>query len=78
VGGDPDRAAILLLSPMRTATFFGPVVGAVGMLAGAVGILCEALRPIIGPGYLLYELLLPAWFAMVGWKLLHLEREAAW
>jgi hypothetical protein len=68
-------AAILLLSwLMRTATFFGPVVATVGILAGAVGIVCEALRPMIGPGYLLYGLLLPIWFAMVGWKLLHLDR----
>ena len=68
-------AAILLLSGlMRTASFFGPVVATVGILAGAVGIVSEALRPMIGPGYLLYGLLLPVWFAMVGWKLLHLDR----
>ena len=29
----------------------------------------------IGPGYMLYGLLLPVWFALVGWKLLHLEPE---
>ena len=69
-------AAILLLSSiMRTAPFFGPVVATVGMLAGAVGIVSEALRPMIGPGYMLYGLLLPVWFALVGWKLLHLDRE---
>ena len=69
-------AAILLLSSiMRTAAFFGPVVATVGMLAGAVGIVSEALRPMIGPGYMLYGLLLPIWFALVGWKLLHLDRE---
>ena len=28
----------------------------------------------IGPGYMLYGLLLPTWFAMVGWKVLHLDR----
>jgi hypothetical protein len=71
-------AAILLLSSiMRTAPFFGPVVGTVGMLAGAVGIVSEALRPVIGPGYLLYGMLLPVWFALVGWKLLHLDREVS-
>jgi hypothetical protein len=70
-------AAILLLSSiMRTVAFFGPVVGNLGMLAGAVGILSEALRPMIGAGYLVYGLLLPVWFAMVGWKLLHLDGEA--
>ncbi|HYN29163.1 MAG TPA: hypothetical protein VES95_04745 [Dermatophilaceae bacterium] len=69
-------AAILLLSSMmRRASFFGPVVGTIGMVAGAVGIVSEALRPMIGPGYMLYGILLPVWFALVGWKLLHLDRE---
>jgi hypothetical protein len=69
-------AAILLLSAtMRRASFFGPVVGTIGMVAGAVGVVSEALRPMIGPGYMLYGLLLPVWFALVGWKLLHLHRE---
>jgi Domain of unknown function (DUF4386) len=68
--------AILLLSVlMRRVRFFGAVVGTVGMAAGAVGIVAEALRPMIGPGYMLYGLLLPTWFALVGWKLLHLDRE---
>lgn len=68
-------AAILLLSVlMRQTRFFGPVVGALGVVAGAIGIVSEALRPMIGPGYMLYGLLLPVWFALVGWKLLHLDR----
>jgi hypothetical protein len=67
-------AAMMLLSMlMRNARFFGPVLGTVGVAAGAVGIVAEALRPMIGPGYLIYGLLLPVWFAMVGWKLLHLQ-----
>jgi hypothetical protein len=37
----------------------------------------EALRPVIGPAYLLYGLLLPIWFGLVGWKLLHLDGEVA-
>ncbi len=70
-------AAILLLSwagIMRRASFFGRVLGPLGMVAGAAGIVAEALRPMVGPGYLLYGLLLPTWFALVGWKLLHLHR----
>ena len=71
-------AAILLLSSiMRKEAFFGPVVGTLGMVAGAVGIVSEALRPMIGPGYMLYGLLLPVWFALVGWKLLHPDREVS-
>ena len=71
-------AAILLLSwLMRATPFFGTLVGRIGVVAGAVGILAEALRPLIGPAYLLYGLLLPLWFALVGWKLLHLHDEAS-
>jgi hypothetical protein len=69
-------AAILLLSSiMRRTSFFGPVLGTIGIVAGAVGIVSEALRPVIGSAYMLYGLLLPTWFALVGWKLLHLDRE---
>jgi hypothetical protein len=56
---------------MRNSSLFGPLIGTLGMVAGAAGIVSEALRPLIGPGYLLYGLLLPTWFALVGWKLLH-------
>lgn len=43
---------------------------------GAVGIASEAFRPMIGSAYLLYGLLLPTWFAIVGWKLYRLPRLA--
>jgi hypothetical protein len=36
------------------------------------GIFSEALRPILGPGYIVYGLLLPIWFIAVGWKLYRL------
>lgn len=69
-------AAILLLSSiMRRTAFFGPVLGTLGIIAGTLGIVSETLRPVIGPAYLLYGLLLPTWFALVAWKLLHLDRE---
>lgn len=69
-------AAILLLSwLMRTAPFFGPVLGTIGVIAGAAGIVSEALRPMIGASYMVYGLLLPTWFALVAWKLLHLQRD---
>lgn len=40
-----------------------------------LGIVSEAFRPMIGPGYFVYGLLLPAWFLVVGWKLYRLARE---
>ena len=68
-------AILLLSSIMRKTSFFGPTLATIGMIAGAAGIVSEALRPIIGPAYMIYGLLLPTWFALVGWKLLHLDRK---
>ena len=67
-------AAILVLSLIMRAGAFGAVVATLGVVTGGVGVLSEALRPVIGPAYFLYGLLLPTWFALVGWKLLHLDR----
>lgn len=68
-------AAILVLSlPMRRAGF-GTALAVVGVVTGAVGLVSEALRPVIGAGYLLYGLLLPMWFVWVGIRLLHLPGE---
>jgi len=67
-------AAILLLSLIMRRGIFGGTVGTLGVLTGAAGIVSEAMRPMIGPAYLLYGLLLPTWFVLVGWKLLRLDR----
>ncbi|MBB5234692.1 small-conductance mechanosensitive channel [Deinococcus budaensis] len=40
-----------------------------GIVTGAVGLVCEALRDLIGAWYLVYGLLLPLWFLAVGWRL---------
>ena len=66
---------ILLLSLAMRGSQYGDGFASLGVLIGAVGIVSEALRPVIGPGYLLYGLLLPTWFAVVGWKLLHLDQK---
>ncbi len=67
-------AAILILSTIMRRGSFGTLVGTLGVVTGAVGIVSEVLRPTLGFGYLLYGLLLPTWFALVGWKLLRLDR----
>lgn len=73
-GGILTAAAILLLSLMMRRGIFGKAVGTLGVVTGAVGIVTEPLQPVVGYAYLLYGLLLPAWFAVVGWKLLWLDR----
>ena len=67
-------AAILILSLVMRKTSFGKAVGIIGVVTGVAGILSEAFRPMIGPTYMIYGLLLPTWFALVGWKLLRLDR----
>ena len=62
-------AAILVLSLVMWRGAFPRWMAVVGVVAGAVGIVSEALRPVIGSAYMLYGLLLPLWFALVGWWL---------
>lgn len=63
-------AGILVLSLLVHRSGLGARLGVLGMLTGALGIVSEALRPIIGPGYLAYGLLLPVWVGLIGWKIL--------
>ena len=67
-------AGILVLSLLMRRRGFGTAVAVLGVVAGALGIVSETLRPMIGAAYLVYGLLLPTWFALVGWKLLRLAR----
>lgn len=67
-------AGILVLSLLMRRGGFGTGVAVLGLVAGALGIVSETLRPLIGAAYLVYGLLLPTWFALVGWKLLRFAR----
>ena len=62
-------AAILVLSLAMCSRFLPKALAAVGIVTGALGLLAETFRPIIGPLYLVYGLLLPTWFALIGWRL---------
>lgn len=66
---------ILILSLVMLKGLFPKGVAYLGIATGILGIVSEALRPVIGPGYFVYGLLLPAWFLVVGWKLYRLARE---
>jgi Domain of unknown function (DUF4386) len=66
---------ILITSLVMLKGVFPKGVAYLGIATGALGIVSEALRPIIGPGYFVYGLLLPAWFLVVGWKLYRLGRD---
>ncbi|HEU5383579.1 MAG TPA: hypothetical protein VFV38_49895 [Ktedonobacteraceae bacterium] len=65
---------ILILSLVMLKGVFPRRVAYLGIVTGALGIVSEALRPMIGPGYIVYGLLLPIWFLVIGWKLSRLAR----
>jgi hypothetical protein len=67
-------AAILLLSLAMRKGLFPRATAWIGIVTGALGIVSETFRPLIGPGYILFGLLLPTWFALVGAKLISLRR----
>ena len=69
-------AAILVLSLVMLRGPFPRWVAVLGIVAGALGIVFEALRPLIGSAYALYGLMLPLWFALVGWGLRRIARTA--
>lgn len=63
---------ILILSLLMLRGVFDKGVAYVGIATGAIGTVSEALRPVMGIGYLGYGLLLPIWYVAVGWKLYRL------
>ena len=65
-------AGILVLSLVMWRGMFGRALAVVGIVTGVIGLFSEAFRPMIGPAYLIYGLLLPIWFGWVGWKLIRL------
>ncbi|TRY17903.1 hypothetical protein FOJ82_11640 [Tessaracoccus rhinocerotis] len=73
-GGVLTAAGILILSLLVRRAGLGRAVAVVGVVTGLLGIVSEALRPFLGAGYMIYGLLLPTWFAMVGWQLFTMTR----
>jgi hypothetical protein len=67
-------AAILMLSLLMRQRGYGTRLAVLGIITGAIGLVSEALSPVIGPAYLAYGLLLPTWFGWVAWKLLRSAR----
>lgn len=63
---------ILILSLVMLKGVFPRGVAYLGIVTGGLGIVSEALRPILGPGYFVYGLLLPLWFLAIGWQLYRL------
>ncbi len=63
---------ILILSLVMLKGLFPKSVTYLGIVTGALGIMSETLRLILGPGYIVYGVLLMIWFITIGWKLYRL------
>lgn len=66
---------ILIVSLVMLKGVFPKGIAYTGIVTGVLGTVSEALRPLIGPGYFVYGLLLPTWFLLVGWKLHRLAKD---
>jgi hypothetical protein len=71
VGGILFAVGVLVISLAMLKGVFHKSIAYLGIVTGVVGIICEAFRPILGPGYSLYLILL-IWLVAVGWKLYRL------
>ncbi|WP_353083053.1 hypothetical protein [Tessaracoccus lapidicaptus] len=69
-------AAILILSAVMLRAGSGKAVAVLGIVTGLLGIVSETFRPYMGMSYMIYGLLLPAWFGLVGWRLWRITRAA--
>jgi len=63
---------ILIISLVMLKGVFRKGIAYLGIVTGALGIISEALRPILGYSYAVYGILLLIWLIAVGWKLYRL------
>jgi hypothetical protein len=70
-----EPVGILILSWIMLRGVFGRGVAYLGLVSGAVGIVSEALRPVLGIAYIGYGLLLFAWLIAISWALARLARD---
>ena len=67
-----EPIGILMLSLLMLKGVFHKGVAYFGIVTGVLGIVSEALRPILGIGYAIYGVLLICWFLVIGWNLFRL------
>jgi hypothetical protein len=70
-----EAAGILIVSLVMVKGVFRRGVAYLGIATGAIGIVCEALKPVVGLGYIAYALLLFVWLIALGWALFSLGHD---
>ena len=66
---------ILVVSLVMVRSAFSKSVAYLGVATGALGIVSEALLPLLGSAYAIYGMLVMVWFLVIGWQLYHLARD---
>jgi hypothetical protein len=66
------EVGILIISLVMLRGVFPGWVAYLGIVTGVVGILSEALRPVIGFAYIVFFVLEVIWLIAVGWRLYRL------
>jgi hypothetical protein len=70
-----EPVGILIVSLIMLRGIFRRGLAWFGIVTGTLGIASEALRPLLGPAYIVYGLLLFAWFIAIGWALYRLAHD---
>ncbi len=71
-----ETAGILIVSLVMLKGVFPRWVAYLGIATGAVGIVSEALKPLLEMGYIVYGLLVMVWIIAIGWEMIGLGRES--
>lgn len=71
-GGILFAIGILIISIIMLKGVFQKGIAYLGIVTGVIGIMSEALRNMLGFGYLVYWVLFIIWFIVIGWKLYRL------
>lgn len=74
--GVMQTIGVLLVSLLMVRSTFPRGVAYLGIATGAIGILSESLRPVLGGAYAIYGLLILLWFAAMAWQLGALGRRS--
>jgi hypothetical protein len=74
--GVMQALGVLLVSWVMLRGVFSRGLAWLGIVTGAIGIVCEALRPWLGIVYSLYGILLFVWIIWVAWALWQLAAKA--
>jgi hypothetical protein len=69
-----EPVGILIFALLMLKGVFHRGVAYLGIVTGTLGIVSEALRPVLGLGYIVYGLLLFVWFIAIGWELYRLGK----